>query len=153
MSISALYQTIVVAIGFFIYSLGYIQMNILTPLQCFYLGTVFILLAILRNIIDKRKRLANGNSIEDDGIKNLSPWIYFHSLMERWKISEQALRQIISTTELLGQRHVDYTDYASSQAIQDIFPVKKIKTEFDIIDDRLCFKRKDIEEFEKKCGF
>jgi len=31
-----------------------------------------------------------------------------------------------------------------------IIPLKKIKTEFDISDDKLCFKREDIEKFEKK---
>ena len=51
---SALYQTITVSSGFFVYSLGFIQMNILTPIECFYFGTTFILLAVLRNRIESR---------------------------------------------------------------------------------------------------
>ena len=152
MSISSLYQTITVACGFFVYSLGFIQMDILTPTQCFYFGTILILLAVLRNIIDKRKRLSNGKPLQAMAMKDLSPWIYFNELLERWKLSEKELHQRISSVELRGKRHVDYTDYASSQATSWIIPIKKIETEFDIIDDRLCFKRQDIEEFENKYG-
>lgn len=45
---------ITVSSGFFVYSLGFIQMGILTPVECFYLGTIFILLAVLRNRIGSR---------------------------------------------------------------------------------------------------
>jgi hypothetical protein len=82
-------------------------------------------------------------------MSNLSPWIFFNSLKERWGKDARELHQMILETELVGKRYVDYTDYASSQAIPEIFSVKDIDTEFDIIDDRLCFKREDIEEFEK----
>ena len=87
------------------------------------------------------------------GIKennDLSSWIYFNRLMEIWKLNRIELHEKILNTELRGKRHVDYTDYASSQETSYIIPVKKIDTEFDIIDDKLCFRRKDIEEFEKK---
>jgi len=72
--------------------------------------------------------------------------------MERWELSNIELHEKILNTELRGKRHVDYTDYASSQETPYIIPIEKIETEFDIIDDKLCFKRKDIEEFEKKHG-
>ena len=54
MSKSSLYQTITVSSGFFVYSLGFVRMYILTPIECFLVGTIFILLAILRYLIDKR---------------------------------------------------------------------------------------------------
>jgi len=56
LSKSALYQTITVSSGFFVYGLGFIQMYILTPIECFYFGTLFILLAILRNRIGNRTK-------------------------------------------------------------------------------------------------
>ena len=81
-----------------------------------------------------------------------SPWIYFDRLMARWKLSETELHERILNTKLRGKRYVDYTDYASSQETPNIIPVEEIETEFDIIDKRLCFRREDIEEFEKKHG-
>lgn len=54
MSKSALYQTITVSSGFFVYGLGVTQMDILTPMQRFGFGTIFIFLAILRNIIGNK---------------------------------------------------------------------------------------------------
>lgn len=85
-------------------------------------------------------------------MKDLSPWIYFNNLTERWKLSKIELHEKILNTELRGKRHVDYTDYTSSQETPYMIPVNNIEAEFDIIDDKLCFKRKDIEEFEKKHG-
>ncbi len=95
-------------------------------------------------------RKITGCTPQDVAMNKLSPWIYFNDLKERWKLSRIELHEIILNTELLGKRHVDCTDYASSQAAPYIIPVKKIETEFDIVDDKLCFKRKNIEEFEKK---
>jgi len=54
LSKSALYQTITVSSGFFVYGLGFIQKDILTPIECLCFGTIFILLAILRNRIGSR---------------------------------------------------------------------------------------------------
>ena len=53
MSKSSLYQTIAVSGGFFVYSLGFVQMNILTPVECFGFGTIFLLLAVLRYRLDR----------------------------------------------------------------------------------------------------
>ncbi len=57
LSRSALYQTITVSGGFFAYTLGSVKMNILTPWECFGFGTIFILLAILRNRIGSRRTI------------------------------------------------------------------------------------------------
>jgi hypothetical protein len=54
LSKSALYQTITVSSGFFVYGLGFIQMYILTPIECLCFGTIFILLAVLRNRVGSR---------------------------------------------------------------------------------------------------
>jgi len=51
---SALYQTITVSGGFFAYTFGAVKMDILTSWECFGFGTIFILLAILRNRIGNR---------------------------------------------------------------------------------------------------
>ena len=59
MNKSALYQTVSVSSGFFVYSLGFIQMDILTPIECFYFGTIFILLAVLRNRLDNSSKSKN----------------------------------------------------------------------------------------------
>jgi len=99
-----------------------------------------ILLLVLFHVWKSRQGVA---------INDLPPWIYFNRLMERWKLSRKELHNTILNTQLRGKRYVDYTDYASSQTTPYIVPVKTIEIEFDIIDDRLCFKRKDIEEFEK----
>lgn len=60
MSKSALYQTIAVGSGFFTYTLGFAKMNILTPTECFAFGTVFILMAVLRNRIESRTNKKRG---------------------------------------------------------------------------------------------
>ena len=49
-------------------------------------------------------------------MNDLSSWIYFNSLMKRWKKDARELHRMILDTELMKKRHVDYTDYASSQA-------------------------------------
>lgn len=118
-----------------------------------------ILLAIVLGLIgistilriEGRRKIDTNKSIGVE-MNYLSSWIYFNRLMERWKLSRIELHEKILNSELRGKRHVDYTDYASSQETPYIIPIEKIKTEFDIIDDKLCFKRKDIEEFEKKHG-
>jgi len=111
-----------------------------------------ILLAVILGLIGILIILRIENKRKGSAMNNLLPWIYFHRLMERWKLNRIELHERILNTELRGKRHVDYTDYASSQETPYIIPIEKIETEFDIIDDKLCFKRKDIEEFEKKHG-
>lgn len=56
MSPAAFYQTITVCIGFFFYGAMFVKMDILTPVQCFLFGSLFILLAYLRNRIDNREQ-------------------------------------------------------------------------------------------------
>ena len=67
MNKSGLYQTIAITGGFFAYSLVFVQMNILTPIECFYFGTAFILLAVLRNRIEsrinKKKKILTGELV------------------------------------------------------------------------------------------
>ena len=109
-----------------------------------------ILLAIDLGLIGILMILRIEDRREDGTINDLSSWIYFNRLMERWKLNGIELHEKILNTELRGKRHVDYTDYASSQETPYIIPIKRIEAEFDIIDNKLCFKRKDIEEFEKK---
>ena len=72
MNKSTLYQTIAVSSGFLAYSLGFIQMNILKPLECFYIGTICILLAILRNSLGRRTGKKIQVSIMDSCIQDES---------------------------------------------------------------------------------
>ena len=109
-----------------------------------------ILLAVILGLICILIILRIENERKGSVMNDLSSWIYFNRLMERWGKDAGELHRMILDTELMEKRHVDYTDYASSQATPHIIPVENIEAEFDIIDDRLCFKRKDIEKFEKK---
>ena len=98
MSKSALYQTIAVAAGFFAYSLGFTQMNILTPTECFLFGTVFILMAVLRNRINSRTKKRLQVSIDD-----LSLEIDYNLkiLHDFWEYKQGYLNKLLSLSAAL----------------------------------------------------